>query len=98
MDEYTNMSYDKKKVFKKKKLNRSGRGSTYDENTSINSEEIPYNTAQKSSETISMTNELYGIGKDRPQVFDTIQFINELLEKSNSAWTEHVHSRFNSEI
>ena len=37
-------------------------------------------------------------GKDRPSIFETIGYINTLLEKSNTTWSERVHGSFNSEI
>jgi len=37
-------------------------------------------------------------GNDRPPIFETIGYINTLLETSNAPWTERVHGSFNSEI
>ena len=54
LEEYNSMSYNKKKVFKKKKLNKSGY-STYDNDNSMDSEYVPYDTIHKSSETMTMT-------------------------------------------
>jgi hypothetical protein len=52
----------------------------------------------KSAETMNLTYAYYGNGKDRPIVFDTIAFINTLLEGTDPSWSEPVLQSFNSEV
>ena len=43
-----------------------------------------------------MTRTFYG--NDIPQIFETIDFINTLLEQGTSAWSNSLARQFNTEI
>ena len=43
-----------------------------------------------------MTQKVYG--NDQPSIFETLEFINSLLVKSNTSWSEAVARDFNSEV
>ena len=47
-------------------------------------------------ETLKLHRKLYG--HTQPSVFDTIDYINSLLEQTNSYWTEQVAFNFNGEV
>lgn len=47
-------------------------------------------------QTLEMQNNVYG--PDRPQIFDTINYINTLIENSRQSWTAEVSKSFNGSI
>lgn len=49
-----------------------------------------------SSEMVRLTQATYGTSV--PSVFESIEMINKLLEKSNTKWSNEVHSSFNSSV
>jgi hypothetical protein len=96
-ENFAPMDRERKSLFKKKKVNRSdiidGLSSSGAQSRAGSSNKISSNMTRQ---TLEMQNNVYG--PDRPQIFDTINYINTLIENSRQSWTAEVSKSFNGSI